>query len=130
MKQYFVQETYLKKGDEKLFTKIASYLTLVKQPNDGGDASGGIDINTSEGQEGQSAQINEGRITTDELDVLSDITQNGTSFNHNTHTKYNRNDDIVVQEHEQISNDPKEYIVVNDIEDISDNNENVSLLVE
>ena len=130
MKQYFVQETYLKKGDEKLFTKIGSYLTLVKQPKDAGDATGGIDINTSEEQEGQSAQINEGRITTDELDVPSDITQDHTSINHNTHTRYNRNDNLVVQEHEQISNDPKKYIVVNDVDDISDNDENVPLLIE
>ena len=45
MKQYFVQETYLQKDDEKLFTKIASYLNLVKQPKDDKDASGGIEVN-------------------------------------------------------------------------------------
>ena len=54
MKQYFVQETYLKKDDKELFTRIASYLTLVKQATD-------------EEREGQGHQENEGGIPTDAL---------------------------------------------------------------
>ena len=39
MKQYFVQETYAEeRWWEIIHTKIASYLTLVKQPKDGEDA--------------------------------------------------------------------------------------------
>ena len=132
MKQYFVQETYLKKEDEKLFTKIGSYLTLVKQPKDDEGAPGGINVNLDEEREGKSAQENEGRVTTDDLDVPSDITQDGTSINLNANAmNLNRNDDLVLQENsEHIFNDPEYYIVVNDVEDINDNDEDVPLLVE
>ena len=58
MKEYLTREIYLKKDDQKLFSKIASYLTLVKQPKDDEDALGGIEVNHDEGQ-GQGQDIAE-----------------------------------------------------------------------
>ena len=75
MKQYFVQETYAKKDDEKLFIKIASNLTLVKQPMDDEDASGGIEVNPEVEQDHLE---NEGGIP---ADVPADDAQNDTDVN-------------------------------------------------
>ena len=116
MKQYFVQETYAKKDDEKLFIKIASYLTLVKQPKDDEDASGGIEVNLDEEEQGQGHQENEGGIP---ADVPADDAQNDTDVN-NDHR------------HENISNEAKNgndvHVIVHNIDDVIDNDENVPLL--
>ena len=113
MKQYFVQETYLQKDDEKLFTKIASYLTLVKQPKDDEDASGGIEVNPEVEQDHLE---NEGGIP---ADVPADEAQNDTDVN-NDHR------------HENISNETENgndvHVIVHNIDDVIDNDENVPLL--
>ena len=116
MKQYLVQETFLKKDDEKHFTKIASYLTLVKQPKDDEDASGGIEVNLDEEEQGQGHQENEGGIP---ADVPADDAQNDTDVN-NDHR------------HENISNEAENgndvHVIVHNIDDVIDNDENVPLL--
>ena len=118
MKQYFVQETYLKKDDEKLFTKIASYLTLVKQPKDDEDASGGIEVSLDKEEQGQGHQEN---------GTPADDAQNETDVNAD-----HRNDDAV--EHENISNEAEDgndvHVIVHNVDDVSDDDENVPLLVE
>ena len=124
MKQYFVQETYLKKNDEKLFTKIASYLTLVKQPKVDEDASGGIEANLDEEQQGQGHQENEEGISTA---VPGDDAQNDIDINADR-----RNHDVVIDEHENLSNEAEHgndaHVIVHSVEDVSDNDENVPLL--
>ena len=118
MKQYFVQETYLKKDDEKLFTKIASYLTLVKQPKDDEDALGGIEVNLDKEEQGQFHQQN---------GIPADDTQNETDVNGNRR-------DYDVDEHENISNEAEDgddvIVIVHNVDDVSDDDENVPLLVE
>ena len=113
MKQYFVQETYAKKDDEKLFIKIASYLTLVKQPKDDEDASGGIEVNPEVEQDHLE---NKGGIP---ADVPADDAQNDTDVN-NDHR------------HENISNETENgndvHVIVHNIDDVIDNDENVPLL--
>ena len=113
MKQYFVQETYAKKDDEKLFIKIASYLTLVKQPKDDEDASGGIEVNPEVEQDHLE---NEGGIP---ADVPADEAQNDTDVN-NDHR------------YENISNETENgndvHVIVHNIDDVMDNDENVPLL--
>ena len=124
MKQYFVQETYAKKDDEKLFTKIASYLTLVKQPKDDEDAPGGIEVNPDEEQEGQGHQENGEGIPTD---VPADDAQNDTDVN-NDH----RNFGFTVDGHEDISHEAENeidvHVIVHNIDDVNDHDENVPLL--
>ena len=119
MKQCFVQETYLKKDDEKLFTKIASYLTLVKQPKDDEDASGGIEVNLDKEEQGQGHQEN---------GIPADDAQNETDV-HGDRRNYD-----VVDEYEKISNEAEDGIdisvIVHNVDDVSDNDENVPLLVE
>ena len=124
MKQYFVQETFLKNDDEKLFTKIASYLTLVKQAKDDEDASGGIEVNLDEEEQGQGHQKNEGGITTD---VPADDAQ------YNTYIKDDcRNHDVVIDKHENISNEAENgndvHVIVHEVDDVNDHDENVLLL--
>ena len=124
MKQYFVQETYAKKDDEKLFIKIASYLTLLKQPKDDEDAPEGIEVNPDEEQEGQSHQENEEGITTD---VPADDAQNDTDVN-NDHSNFG----FTVDGHEDISNEAENeidvHVIVHNGDDVSGNDENVPLL--
>ena len=132
MKQYFVQETYLKKDDEKLFTKIGSYLTLVKQPKDEGGISGGIELNPDGEQEGQGHQGNEEGIPTD---VPADVALNDTVITNNDITiNDSRSDGLIIQDHVNISNDEDDpydiNIVISDVEDISNNEETVPLLVD
>ena len=124
MKQYFVQETYAKKDDEKLFIKIASYLTLVKQPKDDEDTRQGIEINVDEEQEGQYHQESEEGITTD---VPADDAQNDTDVNNDR-----RNFGFTVDGHENISNEAENgndvHVIVHNIDNVIDNDENVPLL--
>ena len=107
MKQYFVQETFLKKDDKKLFTKIANYLTLVKQPKDDEDGSGGIEVNLDEEEQGQGHQENEGGIP---ADVPADDAQYNTDINNGC-----RKNDV--------------HVIVHNVDDINDDSdENVPLL--
>ena len=125
MKQYFVQETFLKKDDEKLFTKIANYLTLVKQPKDDEDGSEGIEVNLDEEAQGQGHQENEGGIP---ADVPADDAQYNTDINNGC-----RKHDVVVDEHENITNEAEDrndvHVIVHNVDDINDDSdENVPLL--
>ena len=125
MKQYFVQETYLKKDDEKLFTKIANYLTLVKQPKDDEDATGGIEVNLDDEEEGQGYQENEEEIPTDVAADDSDISVN------DCNSDGFRNVNTVVHHYEHISNDVKDESDITVVfDDVINDGENVPLLVE
>ena len=132
MKQYFVQETYLKKDDENLFKRIATYLTLVKKPKDDEYAPEGIGVNPGEEQlvQGNGGGIS-AHISADNQDVPGDIIQNHMGINDNS-TNDNRNDGLVFREHENTVIDPEDdvNIVVGDVDDINCNDENVPLLVE
>ena len=125
MKQYFVQETYLKKDDEKLFRKIASYLTLVKQPKDEGGTPGGTEVNPDGKQQGQGDQENEEGIPIDVPgDDDTDDNDNGNDFF--------RNADIVVHHYDE--NNSYSVMGENDVtaifDDVINDDENVPLLVE
>ena len=98
MKQYFVQETYLKKDDEKLFTRIASYLTLVKQHKNDEGTTEGIDVNLDEDLEDQDHHQNEGGVQTDD-------TQNEAEDANDVHVIVHSVDDVSSDDDNQ-DNDP------------------------
>ena len=128
MKQYFVQETYLKKDDEKLFTKIASYLTMVKQPKDDGGTQGGIEVNPDEDQEGQGHQQNEGGIPANA--PADGNTQNDSDDNDSSNDGF-RNADVVVHHYAHINNNEKDENDVTAVfDDVISDDENAALLVE
>ena len=128
MKQYFVQETYLKKNDKNLFTKIAAYLTMVKKPKDDENTQRDTEVNLGEEHDQGHLEI-EGGIPTDN-------TQNDPDTNDTDNTVDDRRTvdaDVVIHYHENITNvnnDLDVNIVIDDVDDVDNEDENVPLLLE